>query len=221
MQTTNYRHIIRDWNGTLLDDLDYCIGIMNAILQRRALPALDRARYHAVFDFPVRDYYARLGFDPAQDSFEALRVEFIGAYDAHRLECPLQPDARRTLATVQAAGLTQSILSAYRHETLLDVVGHFGLIPHFIHLAGLDNIYAHSKAEFGRAQLARLDLPPREILLVGDTVHDLEVARELGVDCVLVSAGHHPAEKLRRHHHRVLDSLAKLPTVPGLVLRSL
>ena len=59
----HYRHIIWDWNGTLLDDLDYCVGIMNAILRRRSLPELDRARYRAVFDFPVRDYYARLGFD--------------------------------------------------------------------------------------------------------------------------------------------------------------
>jgi len=216
----NYRHIIWDWNGTLLDDLDYCVGIMNTILQRRGLPGLDRVRYHAVFDFPVRDYYARLGFDPAKDSFEALSEEFISAYDAHRLECPLQSDSRRILAAVQAAGLTQSILSAYRHETLLDVVGHFGLTPHFIHLAGLDNIYAHSKAELGRAQVAKLGLPPRNILLIGDTLHDLDVARQLGVDCVLVAAGHHPAEKLRRHHDRVLDSLAELPSVPGLNLSS-
>lgn len=220
MHKPNYRHIIWDWNGTLLDDLDYCVGIMNTILQRRGLPGLDRVRYHAVFDFPVRDYYARLGFDPAKDSFEALSEEFISAYDAHRLECPLQSDSRRILAAVQAAGLTQSILSAYRHETLLDVVGHFGLTPHFIHLAGLDNIYAHSKAELGRAQVAKLGLPPRNILLIGDTLHDLDVARQLGVDCVLVAAGHHPAEKLRRHHDRVLDSLAELPSVPGLNLSS-
>jgi phosphoglycolate phosphatase len=220
MQAPSYRHIIWDWNGTLLDDVDYSVGVMNILLRRRGLPALDRARYHVVFDFPVRDYYARLGFDPARDRFEALSEEFIGAYDAHRLDCPLQPDARRTLAAVQAAGLTQSILSAYRHETLLEIVDHFGLTPHFAHLAGLDNIYAHSKAELGRAQLAKLALPPHEILLIGDTVHDLDVAKELGVDCVLVAAGHHPAEKLHRHHSRVFAALADLPTVPGLGLRA-
>jgi phosphoglycolate phosphatase len=216
--TPKYRHLIWDWNGTLLDDLDYCVEVMNGILRRRDLPGLDRQRYHAVFDFPVRDYYARLGFDPAKDSFEALSEEFISAYDAHRLECPLQPDTRRVLAAVQAAGLTQSILSAYRHETLLEIVGHFGLTPHFAHLAGLDNIYAQSKAKLGRVQVARLGLPPHSILLIGDTLHDLEVARELGVDCVLVAAGHHPAEKLRRHHDRVIDSLAELPDLLGLDL---
>jgi phosphoglycolate phosphatase len=214
----HYRHIIWDWNGTLLDDLDYCLGVMNAILRPRGLPLLDRARYHTVFDFPVRDYYARLGFDAAKDSFEALSVEFIRGYDANRLTCGLHPNARAQLAAVQAAGLTQSILSAYRHETLVEIVTHFGLLPYFTHLAGLDNIYAHSKAELGRAQVAQLGLSPREILLIGDTLHDLHVAREIGVDCVLVAAGHHPADKLRRHHDRVLETLAELRDVPGLNL---
>jgi phosphoglycolate phosphatase len=56
MQAPSYRHIIWDWNGTLLDDVDYSVGVMNILLRRRGLPALDRARYHVVFDFPVRDY---------------------------------------------------------------------------------------------------------------------------------------------------------------------
>ncbi len=221
MNPPRYRHLIWDWNGTLLDDVEYCVGVMNVILRRRGLPELDRQRYHAVFDFPVRDYYARLGFDGVKDSFEDLSVEFITGYDANRLDCALQPDSRRILAAVQAAGLTQSILSAYRYETLVEIVDHFGLTPHFALLAGLDNIYAHSKAALGRLQVGKLGLPPHKILLIGDTLHDLQVAREIGVDCVLVAAGHHSAEKLRQHHHCVLDSLADLPTVPGLQISNL
>jgi len=191
---------------------------MNAILRRRGLPELDRARYHAVFDFPVRDYYARLGFDPAKDNFENLSVEFIKGYEAHRQDCALHPDARRVLAAVRDSGRTQSILSAYRHETLVEIVEYFGLREQFADIAGLDNIHAQSKTSLGRAQVGKLGLPPHEILLVGDTVHDLEVARALGVDCILVAAGHHPAEKLRRHHDRVIESLAELPALSGLEL---
>lgn len=211
-----YRHIIWDWNGTLLDDLDYCIGIMNDLLRARGLPLLDRTRYHDVFQFPVQRYYERLGFDPVRDSFHSLSVAFITAYDARRWDCSLQPAARATLEAARRAGLSQSILSAYRHETLVEIVTHFGLRDYFGHLAGLDNIYAHSKAELGRAQVAALALPPRDIVLIGDSLHDLEVAREIGVDCVLVAAGHQPAAKLRLAHDRVLDSLAELPAVPGL-----
>lgn len=210
MALARYRHVVWDWNGTLLDDLDYCIGVMNGLLARRGLPLLDRVRYHAEFDFPVRDYYYRIGFDPERDSFEQLSVEFITAYDANRLSCALHRTAVEQLEAVTRAGASQSILSAYRHETLHEIVGHFGLTPHFIRLTGLDNIYAHSKAELGRAWIQELGLPPEDVLLVGDTLHDLEVARHMGVDCVLVAAGHHPAAKLRARHDRVVENLAEL-----------
>jgi phosphoglycolate phosphatase len=55
-----------------------------------------------------------------------------------------------------------------------------------------------------------LALPRDQILLVGDTLHDLEVARELGLDCVLIAAGHHPAARLRAKHDRVVDNLTAL-----------
>jgi phosphoglycolate phosphatase len=216
MKRSPYRHVIWDWNGTLLDDLDLCIDVMNGLLRRRGLPPMDRARYHAVFGFPVRDYYQRLGFDFARDSFEQLSVEFIAGYEARRRECNLQPGARATLAALQQAGVTQSILSAYREATLKEIVAHFGLTPHFIRLTGLDNIYAHSKAELGRAWVAELALPGDEILMVGDTLHDLEVAREMGVDCVLVAGGHQSAERLRRQTDRVLIDLNALRSLPRL-----
>lgn len=210
MTRLRFRHIVWDWNGTLIDDLDYSISVMNGLLHRRNLPLLDRARYHALFDFPVRDYYFRLGFDPSIDTFEQLSEEFIGAYDAHRWDCTLHGQVADLLAAVTRAGATQSILSAYRQETLHEIVGHFSLTPHFIRLTGLDNIFAHSKADLGRAWLDELGLPPAEVLLVGDTLHDLEVAQHLGVDCVLVAAGHHPAARLRARHDRVVEDLTAL-----------
>jgi phosphoglycolate phosphatase len=215
MTRAPYRHIIWDWNGTLLDDLDLSIEVMNALLTRRTLPLLDRVRYHAIFDFPVRRYYERLGFDPARDSFEQLSVEFISGYEAHRLEAVLHRATTRTLTAVCAAGLGQSILSAYRHETLHEIVAHFGLTAHFDHIAGLDNIHAHSKVALGRELVARLDVAPGEILLVGDTLHDLEVARDLGVACALVAAGHHPSERLCASGAPVYDDLATFAAAHG------
>ena len=215
--TLRRRHVIWDWNGTLLDDLDLCVDVMNGLLGRRGLPLLDRARYLRLFDFPVREYYERLGFDFVRDSFEELSVEFISAYDARRWECQLQPKAKTILESLQAAGVIQSVLSAYRQETLQEIVGHFGLTPYFKRILGLDNIYAHSKAELGRNWVAELGLPPGEILLIGDTLHDLDVAQAIGVDCVLVACGHHPEARLRSRTDRVLADLSGLGAWPGLV----
>ena len=71
-----YEHVIWDWNGTLFDDTPLCVEIMGGMLAKRGLAPLDEGRYREVFTFPVRDYYARLGFDFGRESFADLAVEF-------------------------------------------------------------------------------------------------------------------------------------------------
>jgi phosphoglycolate phosphatase len=213
-----YRHIIWDWNGTLLDDVDLTIDVMNGILQRRGLPLMDKNRYHAVFDFPVQQYYGRIGLDNSDASFKELSVEFISHYERRRLEAMLHDGCEALLDAIRDHGATQSILSAYPHQTLCQIVGHFGLTPKFVRLTGLDNIYAHSKAALGRQCVAELGIPPQEVLLIGDTLHDFDVAREIGVDCVLVAHGHHSAERLRAKGSPVFENLGELARHLGVSL---
>jgi phosphoglycolate phosphatase len=75
-----YKHIIWDWNGTLFDDAWLCIEIINAMLVRRGLTRLTPEEYEQIFDFPVRDYYSRIGFDFQVEPFEKLSDEFIDRY---------------------------------------------------------------------------------------------------------------------------------------------
>lgn len=217
MSVRRYRHVIWDWNGTLLDDVGLSVEVANALLTRRGRPPLSRERYLDVFDFPVRAYYERLGLDlGAAGAFAALSAEWVELYEARRLTCPLQPGAAATLERIAGRGLPQSILSAYPQPRLAEVVAHFGLGRHFVRLLGLDDIYAHSKLELGRRWVAELALPPGDILLVGDTLHDLDVAETLGLDCALVAHGHHAEHRLRARTGRVFADLASLTGSLGL-----
>jgi len=191
------RHVIWDWNGTLLDDAWLCMEILNGMLARRGLPQTDLARYRETFSFPVVNVYRAMGFDMSGDAFEKMSVEYIDEYQARRGECALQPGAVEALAALREAGLSQSILSAYRQDMLESVVAERGLGGYFDHLAGNTNIFAASKADYGKTLLKKIGLKKEEVLLVGDTAHDFEVARELGVNCILVSCGHYSAGRLR------------------------
>ena len=57
------KHIIWDWNGTLLDDCWLCVESINKLLLKRGLPLIDKEKYLDIFCFPVEDYYIKLGFD--------------------------------------------------------------------------------------------------------------------------------------------------------------
>ena len=65
-----YKHIIWDWNGTLIDDAWLCVEILNNILEKRGLNAITIDDYREHFTFPVRDYYVKLGFDFSVEPFE-------------------------------------------------------------------------------------------------------------------------------------------------------
>lgn len=187
----NYRRLIWDWNGTLLDDAWLSVEVMSRLRVSRGLPPLDGQGYQELFGFPLQDYCVRLGFDPAD--FAALSAEFSKAYEARRLECHLQPGAALVLEAVAQAGLEQVVLSAYQQPFLSQIVHHYSLEPHFVAVAGLDNPYAEGKAARGLHLLAELGWAADQVLLVGDTDHDHEVAEALGVDCVLFPSGHqHP-----------------------------
>lgn len=206
-----YQHIIWDWNGTLLDDRWLCVDIMNRMLKKRKLPAITEAKYQQVFNFPVRNYYVALGFDFEREPYDEVTVEFIADYQNRWLECELQPRAEQVLTHFGKLGFGQSVLSAMHQDLLKCMISHFKIDGNFNSLLGLDDHYADGKIENGRRHLRELKLNPREVLFVGDTLHDFEVAREIGVDCVLLASGHHSRERLAATGRVVLNSVADLP----------
>ena len=95
-------------------------------------------------------------------------------------------------------------------ENLQQQVEHFGLRSRFDTLLGLSDIYAKSKTEVGLRWLRESGADPARIMMVGDSEHDFEVARALGVRCVLFSGGHQPREVLAATGAPVIDALAQL-----------
>jgi len=206
----NYKHFIWDWNGTLLNDVDYCRRIINRILVDNSLPELSLEKYRQIFTFPVQDYYKAAGLDFSQTSFEVLGKDFIDEYESRKLTCSLHDNAVGVLSSINKAGISQSVLSAYLHENLVFILDHYNLTQYFDNIIGLDNIYAGSKTHLGLTLVEQLNLPKEEILFIGDTLHDAEVAEAMGVNCILIANGHQVKDKLSGNSKIVLDNLSEL-----------
>ena len=202
-----YKHIIWDWNGTLLDDVRVCLAVLNAMLTRRNLAQLTIEQYRATFDFPVIDFYRELGFDFAHETYDDVADEYIAGYTARLNQCRLQSDALAVLQKLSAAGLSHSVLSAYQQDRLEEAVELFGLAGVFIKLIGLDDYAAHSKLENGRLWIRKLHYEADRVLFVGDTLHDNDVAAAMDVDCILLTCGHQDSAKLQTCGMELFDSL--------------
>ncbi|MFQ6604474.1 MAG: HAD family hydrolase [Fidelibacterota bacterium] len=204
------KHIIWDWNGTLLDDLWLSIEAINCVLRRYDLPEISREKYLEIFTFPVIDYYRQLGFDFDRHPFEQVGTEFIAEYTRRQLEPALHSDARSTLARFAwEGGLGQSLLTAATQEMAETLVDYHELGPWFDRVVGQDNHYAYGKEKAGAALLNELGLRHDEVMFIGDTVHDLDVARAMDVSCLLVSRGHTSHERLVATKAPVFYSLSQ------------
>lgn len=202
-----YKHIVWDWNGTLLDDVDIVIDAMNILLKKRGLPLLDIENYRDKFTFPVKQYYEKLGFDFIKEPFEELAREYISEIGSDRYKYKLYDKAENILNAIKRKGIDQSILSACEEKKLLELVDQLGIKNYFIKILGLNDHYAISKVERGKNFLNLMGLKPDEIILIGDTSHDYEVSRELGCDCILISNGHQSHERLNMLGIKIFPSL--------------
>ena len=205
-----YSHIIWDWNGTLFNDVKWCIKIINEMLAKRNIKVLSGvSEYHNVFCFPIKNYYKNIGFDFEKEPFENLAKEYIFLYHLDKTgNSRLNNDAEFVLESIKRKQIKQLIISASEAENLLLQISEFEIHHYFDEILGLSDIYAKSKINIGLDYVARKGV--ENGLLIGDTKHDYEVANALGFDCLLIAIGHQSKEKLSELGAPVLDNLSQV-----------
>ena len=205
-----YKHIIWDWNGTILDDVDLCVDVANNLFVTKNVSPLTVEKYKSIFTIPVKDYYVAAGFDFSKESFEVVGKEWMDEYESRKYECNLHSDLIETMEKFQSVGIKQSILSAYKQELLDEMARKLDVKKYVENVVGLDNIYAAGKLHLGQKLMNTLGYNKGETLMIGDTVHDYEVSLEIGADCALISAGHQNYDKLSETGAPVYNSLSEL-----------
>ena len=210
MKKQRYSHILWDWNGTLLNDVDWCITRMNHMLAKRNKRILASvSEYHKAFCFPIIDYYRNVGFDFDEEPFETLAQEYMQLYHGAGSDgLALYKNAENVLSTIQTLQISQSILSASALDNLVMQLTPFNIRPYFDEVLGIYDIYAKSKLEIGLDYLSRNTVSCG--ILIGDTVHDFEVSQAMGIQCALVAHGHQSKEKLLTCGAPVFDNLAEV-----------
>lgn len=207
---SNAAAIIWDWNGTLLNDLEVSIASMNLMLRQRNYTELTKDRYREIFTFPVRDYYTLAGFDFAKDDWETVAMEFIRNYRESVHLSALYEHALFVLDHFHHAGKRQFILSAMQQEFLEETVFARLKNGYFEQIAGLNDHYAATKTENARLLVKEINIPKSEIVMIGDTLHDFEVAQHAGIQCILVASGHQSRQRLEKSGALVINSLFEL-----------
>ncbi|MBB5156254.1 HAD family hydrolase [Saccharopolyspora phatthalungensis] len=211
---SSIRHIVWDWNGTLLDDNHAVVSAVNTVCTAFDRECIDIDEWRSVFSRPLLQCYERLLRRPLREQ-DWARIDML-YHEAYRTllhTCGLAPGVPDALQEWATAGRSQSLLSMWFHDELVPLVTDMGLHPLFERVDGLrDEIGGGSKADHLRHHLAAQELDARDVVLIGDVLDDAYAAEQAGTHCVLVTTGVMNRAALEKSGFPVVDSVPEALT---------
>ena len=210
-----YDYLVLDFNGTIIDDVDLCLNILNHLLEERNYKKVSLEEYKHIFTFPIKKYYINAGFDLEKYSFTSISNEFISLYQKASLNCKLYEGINELIDKCNNNRIKVVLLSASQIDNLKEQTDHFGLSEKFEAILGTSTIEAASKVESGKNYFK--DKQDKKILFVGDTTHDAEVASAIGADALLITHGHQARDVLLKANPlKVIDSFKEVEDILGI-----
>jgi len=204
-----YSHILWDFNGTIFNDTEAGIKSANVLLSRRNMNIIESIEYYRkIFRFPIVEYYKNLGLNFSKEPFEQLAKEWMEQYLIFSENAQTFEGVRECLLYIKTKQIPQFILSATEKNMLCGQLSSLGIVSCFEEILGLDNIHAYSKLDIAAEWMTKTQ--PRRAVLFGDTVHDYEVASEIGIECILIANGHQNKEALIACNTPVFENIREL-----------
>lgn len=190
------KHIIWDFNGTLLNDTQLSLDVDNNVFEKLGIPGITLDDYRNNMTMPVRDFYSAVGVDYSVHSYETIARLWLDEFNQKAVGVGLVSGALDAIRFFHSQGRSQSVLSASYEPSLRKQCEALGLTPYMTDISGLEDESASKKTEIGRRQLRELGLEGRDVVLIGDMLTDAHLAEDLGADCILVSWGHNDLKRL-------------------------
>lgn len=190
-------HLVWDWNGTLLDDLEVVVESVNAGLAWQGAGPIDADGYRNHYVRPVSRFYETLlGRRLSDTEWRRINDIFHEAYFARVTRARLTFDAEEALERGRARGWSQSVLSMAPHDHLVEIVSHHRIVGYFAAVEGSRGDRGAEKAAALVTHVDRLGVSPDRVVVIGDIPDDAHAAFHVGAHAVLYDGGSHHRDDL-------------------------
>ncbi len=196
--------IVFDWDGTLFDSTALIVRSIQAACQDLgvAVPSDEAAAY--VIGLGLQDalQHAAPGLPPERYGDLATRYRYHYIHKQHELSL-----FKGTLAMLQGLKARQhwlAVATGKARRGLNDALAHADLVGMFHATRTADETVSKPDPRMLHELMVELDVAPGRTLMIGDTTHDLEMARRAGTPCVGVSFGAHAPHTFAPYEPRTI-----------------
>ena len=207
-----YKYILWDWNGTLLDDVKASLDAVNDMLEMYEKNKITLEDYYSYVDTPIYKFYEKI-FDLNTVPMSVIKPLFARFYNNRKDGINLAENAEKLLVCCKEKGVKQYILSASHIDDVSMYAKSLGVYDLFEEIEAAKDYEAGSKIDRAKMLFESEKIQKNECVMVGDTLHDLETAKALGIDCILYSKGHTDFEKLKATGNVVCTSFDEIEKI--------
>lgn len=195
-----YKLAIFDWDGTLMDSTGKIVSAMQKAAQQHAQPVPTEHAVRQIIGISLVPAIEKL-FDLRQKA----RAEAIAeAYSFHYRELDTQPCSLfdgvvELLTTLRKQGTHLAVATGKGRPGLNRVLNQSALTNHFCVTRTADEAESKPSPDMLEQILNELDVAAGDALMIGDTEHDMVMAKRIGMARVGVDYGAHSTEQLKEH----------------------
>lgn len=175
--------ILFDFDGTLIDSTAAIYASFCAALFDNGFALPSQQSVEACIGHTLHDMFAMHGVPP--EMRERCVDEYRASYRAHMERgTALLPNAREAVAQASAFAFL-GLVTTKRGDYSRVLLQRFGIAEHFACVVGIEDVASPKPAPepilCALAKIARPEIAPERIFMVGDTALDLQAARVAGV----------------------------------------
>jgi phosphoglycolate phosphatase len=208
----NYKLVIFDWDGTLMDSVDRIVFSMQATAIALSFepPSYDQAKQIIGLSLPTA--ILTLFPDANEEQVQLLTAQYKHQYvEVNTTPTPLFDHALELLVNLKQENKLLAVATG-KARAGLQRVWQASDTEHFFHASRCaDESVSKPAPDMINSLLKELKIEKHEAVMIGDTSFDLEMAQRAGVDSIGVTHGVHDNEVLSQYQPRaIVDSLAEL-----------
>lgn len=180
--------VIFDFDGTLVDTGGAVMQTVARVLAARGFTPQQMGDLRRFIGPPLLDCFRdTCGF--TQKEAEAVTAEYRAVFDElGPADYPVFPGMAELADELRAQGRRIAIATSRKEDRAREMAHELGL-DQFEVIFGLNEPIRHTKADSIRDVLSALKASPANAVLIGDTVHDIRGAHEVGLPCIAVAFG--------------------------------
>jgi len=196
MGPKRFELLVFDWDGTLMDSASAIVASLQAACRELGLPVPSEERARYIIGLGLDDAMAHVlpGVDPSEYPriVERYRVQYLRR-DA---DTTLFPGAAETVAALHEAGFLLAVATGKGRRGLQRALETTGLKAYFHATRCADEGFAKPHPGMLQGLMDELGVASARALMIGDTTHDMEMARAAGVARLAAAYGAHAKDAL-------------------------